>query len=173
MMTDQEIIAYIRLLLGSIPPEVLPDETILAFLAIEKVKANWPNPNSTTCDMWRVIYNTLVDVVRWLILQEVNSGEASITERLEKIGDETIQVKGGSTYQNWKDFLDWLQANPDYVNDCLSAVSSLVIIGGVRQDEFWRVKCDRNSRGPFDVGGIIPQTGVPGIPRRYPNRWPR
>ena len=172
-MTDQEIIAYIRLLLGSIPPEVLPDETILAFLAIEKVKDNWPNPNSTTCDMWRVIYNTLVDVVRWLILQEVNSGEASITERLEKIGDETIQVKGGSTYQNWKDFLDWLQANPDYVNDCLSAVSSLVIIGGVRQDEFWRVKGDRNSRGPFDVGGIIPQTGVPGIPRRYPNRWPR
>ncbi len=116
--------------------------------------------------MWRVVYNTLVDVVRWLILQEVNSGEASITDRPEKIGDETIR-EGGSTYQNWKDF-DWLQANPDYVNGCLSAVSSLVIVGGVRQDEHWRVKANPNSRGPFDVAGIVPQTGVPGIPRRYP-----
>lgn len=172
-MTDLEIIEYIRLLLGSIPATVLPDDTILAFLAIEKMKANWPRPDATPCDMWLVIYNTLVSVVRWLIMQEVSTGEASITERLEKIGDETIQVKGGSTYQNWRDFLDWLLANPDYVNGCLNAVSSLVIVGGVRQDEFWRVKNNPNSRGPFDVGGIVPQSGIPGIPRRYPNRYPR
>lgn len=171
-MTDQEIVAYIRLLLGSISPEVLPDEIILAFLAIEKSKANYPSDDNTPCTVYYVIYNTLVDVVRWLILQEVNTGEASITDRLEKIGDETIQIKGGSPYQNWKDFLDWLLENPGYVNDCLSAVRGLVIVGGVREDEFNRVKYDRNSRGPFDVGGIIPQTGVPGIPRRYPRRWP-
>ena len=167
-MTDQEIVDYIRLLLGSISPEALPDEVIMAFLEMEKKRANWPNPSSTPCDMWRVVYNTMVDVLRWLILQEINSGEASITERLEKIGDETIQVKGGSSYQNWKDFLDWLLQNPDYVNSCLNGVSGLVIVGGVRQDEFWRVKNNPNSRSPFDVSGIVPQTGVPGIPRRYP-----
>lgn len=172
-MTDQEIIDRIRLLLGSISEEVLPDAIIEQFLLLEKARANYPQPDSTSCDLARVIYNTLVDCVRWLIMQEVNTGESSITDRLEKIGDETIQVKGGSTYQGWKDFLDWLTENPDYVDPCLNSVKSLVIVGGVRQDEFKRVKFNPNSRGPFDVGGIIPQTGLPGIPRRYPLRRSR
>ena len=64
-MTDQEIVAYIRLLLGSISPEVLPDDIILAFLAIEKSKANYPGDDNTPCTVYYVIYNTLVDVVRW------------------------------------------------------------------------------------------------------------
>ncbi len=171
-MTDQQILEYIRLLLGSISPEILPDEIILAFLSIEKMRAQYNEITSTKCDLARIIYNTLVSCVRWLIMKEVADGEASITERMEKIGDETIQVKGGSSYQNWKDFLDWLLANPDFVDPCLNAVSSLVIVGGVRNEEFWRVKNNPNSRGPFDVGGIVPQTGIPGIPRRHPRRTP-
>lgn len=166
-MTDQQIIDYIRLLLGSISPEVLPDEIIETFLNIQKIRSDYPNNPDK---LYVVIYNTLVSCVQWLIMQEVSSGEASITERLEKIGDETIQIKGGSTYQSWKDFLDWLLDNPDYVDPSLNGVAGLVIVGGVRQDEFLRVKRDRNSKGPFDVGGIIPQSGVPGIPRRYPQR---
>lgn len=38
-MTDQEIVDYIRLLLGSISPEALPDEVIMAFLEMEKKKS--------------------------------------------------------------------------------------------------------------------------------------
>ena len=168
-MTDQQIIDYIRLLLGSISEEVLPDLVIETFLAMEKIRQDYANhPERLPI----IIYNTLVSCVRWLIMQEVSSGESSITERMEKIGDETIQVKGGSTYQSWKDFLDWLLANPDYVDPSLNAVSSLVIIGGVRRDEFNRVKFGPNSKSLYDVSGIIPQTGVPGIPRRYPRHHP-
>ncbi|QGZ16296.1 hypothetical protein Hena1_01460 [Erwinia phage Hena1] len=168
-MTDQEIIDYIRLLLGSISEEALPDLVIQTFLSMEKVRqdvVNYPER------MPLVIYNTLVACVRWLVMQEVASGESSITERMEKIGDETISVKGGSSYQNWKDFLDWLLLNPDYVDPSLNAVKSYVIIGGVRQDEFRRVKNDPNSKSLYDVGGIIPQTGIPCIPRRYPGNFP-
>lgn len=168
-MTDQEIINYIRLLLGSISEEALPDLVIQTFLSMEKVRQDLINhPERTPL----VIYNTLVACVRWLIMQEVSSGESSITERMEKIGDETISVKGGSSYQNWKDFLDWLLLNPDYVDPSLNAVKSYIIIGGVRQDEFRRVKNDPNSKSLYDVGGIIPQTGIPCIPRRYPSNIP-
>lgn len=164
-MTDQEIIDRIRLLLGSVSEEVLPDSVIETFLLMEKARQDYPaKPERLPL----VIYNTMVSCVNWLILQEISSGEASITERLEKIGDETIQVKGGSSYKNWKDFLEWLLANPDYVDPSLNAVSSLVIVGGVRQNEYWRVKGNPNSRGPYDVGGIIPHSGDPRFPRRYP-----
>jgi len=166
-MTDQEIIDYIRLLLGSIVEEALPDLVIQTFLPMEKMRQELDKyPERLPL----VIYNTLVSCVRWLIMQEVASGESSITERLEKIGDETIQVKGGSSYKSWKDFLDWLLMNPDYVDPSLNAVSSLVIIGGVRRDEFNRVKYNPNSKSLYDVGGVIPQTGVCGFPLRYPLR---
>lgn len=168
-MTDQEIIDYIRLLLGSISDDAIPDLVIQTFLSMEKIRQDLVNhPDRLPL----VIYNTLVSSVRWLIMQEISSGEASITERMEKIGDETIQVKGGSSFQNWKDFLDWLLANPDYVDPSLNAVRSFVIIGGVRQDEFRRVKNDPNSKSLYDVGGIVPQTGIPCIPRRYPSNLP-
>lgn len=168
-MTDQEIIDYIRLMLGSISPEILPDQVIETFLMMEKVRQDYANhPERLPI----IIYNTTVSCVRWLIMQEISSGESSITERMEKIGDETIQVKGGSTYQSWRDFLDWLIANPDYIDPSLNAVGKLVIVGGVRQDEFDRVKFNPNSKNLYDVGGIIPQTGVSGIPRRYPRHYP-
>lgn len=168
-MTDAQIIAYIQILLGSISPETLPEEIILTFLTMEKIRQNYPAKPER---LGVVLYNTLVACVRWLIAREISSGESSISERLEKIGSETIQVKGGSTYQSWKDFLDWLLDNPDYVDPSLNANSGLVIIGGVRNDEFHRIKDHPNSRGPFDVGGIIPQTGAPNNPRRYPKRYP-
>lgn len=168
-MADQEIIDYIRLMLGSISPEALPDQVIETFLMVEKSRQDYSNhPDRLPL----IIYNTTVSCIRWLIAKEISSGESSITERMEKIGDETIQVKGGSSYQSWKDFLDWLLANPDYVDPSLNAVSSLVIVGGVRRDEFNRVKFDPNSKSLYDVGGVIPQTGVAGIPHRYPRHLP-
>lgn len=152
-MTDQEIVDYIRLMLGDIPLETISDATINTFLQMEKLRQDYEHHPER---LPLIIYNTLVSCVRWLILQQINSGEATITERLEKVGDETISIKGGSTYQSWKDFLDWLEANPDYVDPSLSGVGRMVIIGGVRQDEFHRVVHDRNSKGIYDVRGIIP-----------------
>ena len=162
-MTDQEIIDLVRLLLG----EILPDRVIQTFLSMEKIRQNYP---AVEANLSLVIYNTMILCVQWLMAQEVSSGESSITERLEKIGDETIHIKTGSTFKTWKDFLDWLLANPSYIDPALTAVGKLVIIGGVRENEFSRVKNGSNSRGPFDVGGIIPTGGIPGYPVRHPRR---
>lgn len=155
-MTDLEIIDRIRLLLGSIIPEALPDMVIQAFLDTWKIQQDLANHPER---LPLVIYNTLVSCVRWLIMQEIASGESSITDRLEKIGDETISVKGGSSFKHWQDFLDWLLGNPSYVDPSLNAVGGLVIIGGVRRNEFERVRSHPNSKGIYSVGGIIPQCG--------------
>lgn len=157
-MTDQQIIEIVRNLLGGLLVEEMPDAMILFFWT------KW----SLTYDLARhpekmpiALYNTVVDCVRWLIVQEVASGNSSVTERLEKIGDETISVKGGSSWQSWKDFLDWLELNPDYIDPSLSFNSSLVIIGGVRKNEFFRVKNNPNSYNGFMEQGVYPSKGIP------------
>lgn len=153
-MTDEQIIARIRLLLGNIDDESLPDAVIQVFLDTWKFSLDVANHPER---MPVVVYNTLIACVRWLIAQEIASGAAGISERLEKIGDETISIKGGSTWASWKDFLDWLLLNPDYVDPSINNVSGLVIIGGTRRDEFCRVKNDPNSRNGYAEQGIFPR----------------
>lgn len=164
---DQPLIDIMRLLLGNIDEETLPDEVIKTFLDMEKLKLNYPaEPDKLPL----LKYNVLVQLVRWLMMQEVSSGNASISSRLEKIGDETIEIRGGSSYAQWKDFLDWLLAHPDYVDSDLDAYGRMIIIGGVRVDEYNRVKMHGNSNGPFDVQGVTPMSGLRDQPRRYPRR---
>lgn len=164
---DQPLINIMRLLLGNVDEETLPDEVIKTFLDMEKLKLNYPaDPDKLPL----LKYNVLVQLVRWLMMQEVSSGNASITSRLEKIGDEIIEIRGGSSYAQWKDFLDWLLAHPDYVDSELDAYSRMIIIGGVRVDEGIRVKFNENSNGPFDVQGITPISGLNNQPPRHPRR---
>lgn len=157
-MTDDEIIALVRQFLGNISQEELPDNIILFFFNKWKVTYDLDNhPERYPL----AIYNTVIDCVRWLIVQEVSSGASSVTERFEKIGDETISVKGGSTYKSWQDFLDWLLDNPDYIIPDAGFNSSLVIIGGVRKDEFFRVKNNPNSYNGFMEQGVFPSKAIP------------
>lgn len=110
-MTEEELIAHIRALLGNVGEDVLPDSIITMFImkwTIALDLEKYPERFNL------MVYNTVVDCLRWLIFQEVSSGNASITERFEKIGDETISIKGGSAFKNWQDLLDWLLLNPEY-----------------------------------------------------------
>lgn len=157
-MTDQEVIELVRQFLGGITTEEISDATILFFWNKWKITYDLDNhPEKIPV----AIYNTVVDCIRWLIVQEVSSGNSSVTERLEKIGDETISVKGGSTWQSWKDFLDWLELNPDYIDPSLGMNSSLVIIGGVRRDRFFNVKNNPNSNNGFMEQGVYPTAAIP------------
>lgn len=158
-MTDEEIIARIRLLLGGIDEETLPDAVIQTFLDTWEYSLDVENHPER---MPVVVYNTLISCVRWLMVQEITNGNTSVTERLEKIGDETIQIKGGSTFSSWEDFLNYLLANPDYVDPTLDIVSGLVVIGGTRKDEFCRVKSNPNSRNGYMEQGIYPHCGSTG-----------
>lgn len=165
---EDSLSAFVRILLGNVSPEILPPETLALFVEMAVMKYDLENHPER---LPNVKYDAMVQAVRWLMVQEVASGESSISSRLEKIGDETIEVRiGQTTWQGWKDFLDWLVANPDYVDSELDACGRLVIIGGVRKDEFQRVKRNRNSVCGFDVAGITPMSGLPGQPKRYPSR---
>jgi len=157
-VTDEKIIELVRNLLGNISTEEIPDSMILFFWTKWSISYDLTkNPDRFPI----ALYNTILDCVRWLIVQEVSSGNSSVTERMEKIGDETISVKGGSTWQSWKDFLDWLELHPEYIDPSLRFNSSLVIIGGVRRDEFFRVKNDPNSRNGFMEQGVYPTRAIP------------
>lgn len=165
---EDSLSAFVRILLGNVSQEVLPPETLALFVEMAVMKYDLENHPEK---LPNVKYDAMVQAVRWLMIQEVASGESSISSRLEKIGDETIEVRiGQTTWQGWRDFLDWLVANPDYVDSELDACGRLVIIGGVREDEFQRVKRNRNSVCGFDVTGITPMSGLPGQPKRYPSR---
>ncbi|QPI18061.1 hypothetical protein POP15_013 [Pectobacterium phage POP15] len=161
-MTIEEVIEIVRALLGNIPEEELPDAIIKLFYN------KWSNSlcGGKELSFSLVLYYTIMDCVRWLMAQEIASGNSSIRERFEKIGDETISVKGGSSLDSWKDFLDFLEKNPEYVDPCLSFNSSLVIIGGVRKDEFFRVKNNPNSYNGFMEQGVYPTKAVP-----HRSRW--
>lgn len=157
-MTDEQIIEMVRQFLGGISSDDLPDATILLFYrkwSIYYDIADHPERFAI------VLYNTVIDCVRWLIVQEHASGESSVTERFEKIGDETISVKGGSTWKSWQDFLDWLLLNPDYIDPSLAFNSSLVIIGGVRKDRFFNAKNNPNSYNGFMEQGVYPSCAIP------------
>lgn len=165
---EDSLSAFIRILLGNVSPEVLPPETLALFVEMAVMKYDLENHPEK---LPNVKFDAMVQAVRWLMVQEVASGESSISSRLEKIGDETIEVRiGQTTWQGWKDFLDWLVANPDYVDSELDACGRLVIVGGVREDEFQRVKRHKNSVCGFDVTGITPMSGLPSQPKRYPSR---
>lgn len=157
-MTDEQIVELVRQLLGNISPEDLPDNIIMFFY--EKWKYTYDLENHPE-RFPVVLYNTVLDCVRWLIVQEVASGASSVTERFEKIGDETISVKGGSTWKSWQDFLDWLLENPDYIDPSLAFNSSLVIIGGVRKDRFLSAKNNPNSVNGFMEQGVFPSAAIP------------
>lgn len=151
-MIDSEIIDRVRLLLGDPDEEVLPTLVIQTFLDIQKANFNYPVNISNEP---YVIYNTLISCLRWLIAREVTSGESSAIRRREKIGQEEIEVEfSTNTLSSWKDLLDYFEANPDYIAPELSSTAGLIIIGGVRQDEYNRVKYNPNSKDTYSSGSI-------------------
>ncbi len=152
-MTDEEFIERIRLLLGNPDQETIPDTVILTFLQVQKLQFDYTNHPETAP---YIIYNTLVACLRWLIAKDITSGESLVTRRREKIGQEEIEVElSGNSISSWKDFLDFIEANPDYIDPALESVRGLVVIGGVREDEYHRVKWDPNSRDTYSSGSLM------------------
>ena len=170
-METQELVDFVRLMIGDVDESTLPTKIIDTFLHMQSHSLVYPE-NSAQLPL--VKFNTVVQCVRWIMVSGVTNFNATISERLEKIGDETISIKTENNWmESWSDFLDWLLANPGYVDPELNETGSgVVIIGGVRKDEYDRVKNDSNSLNGFDVGGIVPYSPNPMVPRRYPQRKP-
>ncbi|UZZ63919.1 hypothetical protein A71_113 [Escherichia phage A7_1] len=170
-MTDEEVVQLVRNFLGGLTEDEMPDSMILFFYNKWKVCYDLENrPDQFSI----ILYNTVLDCVRWLLVQSVSSGASGIRERFEKVGDETISVKYGDSSGNWQNFLDYLLEHPEYIDPCLKEAngngSGLVIIGGVRRNEVNRVRRNPNSHNGFMEQGIYPAPGTRSSVRKR-NPW--
>jgi hypothetical protein len=153
-MTHEERIAYIRVILGDISEQLLPTATIDLFLSRWELQFDVDNkPENEPLVLW----NTTVSCLQYLISKTVSSGNIG-TSRTEKIGQEQISVTGGSQLQAWKDLLQYITENPDFIDPSLGGFDNLIIIGGVRKDKFEEVRKDPNSKGAYSVDGIVDYT---------------
>lgn len=130
-MTD---IQLVRFFLGGIDAAELPDVVISMFLARY---ADFEQPLK--------IFNTCISCLQWLIAQATAQGQ-TFTSRTESISDEEISIKGISKVQAWKDLLSYLLKHPDFIDPKLDSLKHLIVIGGVRQSDYHKVKADPNGR---------------------------
>lgn len=153
-MTHEERIAYIRVILGDISEQLLPTATIDLFLSRWELQFDVDNkPENEPLVLW----NTTISCLQYLISKTVSSGNIG-TSRTEKIGQEQISVTGGSQLQAWKDLLQYITENPDFIDPSLGGFDNLIIIGGVRKDKFEEVRKDPNSKGAYSVDGVVDYT---------------
>ena len=153
-MTHEERIAYIRVILGDISEQLLPTATIDLFLSRWELQFDVDNkPENEPLVLW----NTTVSCLQYLISKTVSSGNIG-TSRTEKTGQEQISVTGGSQLQAWKDLLQYVTENPDFIDPSLGGFDNLIIIGGVRKDKFEEVRKDPNSKGAYSVDGVVDYT---------------
>ncbi|MCF5911881.1 hypothetical protein [Aeromonas veronii] len=129
----------IRILLGNVSPEQLPD--IIIDLMI--------NRYSSIDDVALQYFKVVVSCLEWLIVNATAQGLIN-TSRSEKVGDVSVSMGGGiSQVQAWKDLLKHIYKNPNYISPALSALKYLCVIGGTRKDRYKEVLNDPNGLGPY------------------------
>ncbi|ENC6423337.1 hypothetical protein ACEUAT_20975 [Aeromonas veronii] len=129
----------IRILLGNVSPEQLPDIIIDfmidRYLSIEDEALQY--------------IKVVVSCLDWLITNATTQGLIN-TSRSEKVGDVSVSMGGGiSQVQSWKDLLKHIYKNPNYIDPTLSVLKYLCVIGGTRKDRYREVLNDPNGLGPY------------------------
>jgi len=166
-MTNEEMIAYIRLVLGDLSTATISDTTINFFITKWSNYYNYPTDESK--EFW-VIYKTCLDCLNWLIVKTGTTSESSSAQRRrEKRGNEEIEVEfssSSSVVQGYKDLLAFLESNPEYIDPSLGFKGQALIVGGVSKTEVERVK--NNPDSVYNTLGIgWPNSGKPLQPKLY------
>ena len=140
----QELIDQIYLAMG-VTEDQLPLTTVTSYLTFWI--AEFPDNDC------QVIYNTILSCYGWLIRNaNANSNNG---KRRERNGKREIEVQDTNQAQSWEDALanfkkaPW-EALPQCKDELSSNVRSRIIIGGVRKDEYDRVKDNSNSRNQYN-----------------------
>jgi hypothetical protein len=151
--------ADIRLLLGGLPTSTLSDEILDLF-----IQQNITKYGDDDANLCIVTYNSLLDALRYLdrkSQQESASGGTSgaVKVREESIGNRRIKLEftdgsQGGKATTWDDILLDFLADPSLV--CSSLIDpnkkkAPVIIGGVSQKEYDRVKNNTDSRNGMSM----------------------
>lgn len=132
-MTDEEILALVRYLIGDLPTELVSDATLLFILNRNRL--------STDCE---TVYATLLETLLYLDRTNtvVSSGTGSITSRRERRGRTEIEVKyeesSSSSTNSWRSLYDDYVAHPEWVCSELAKTEldgSYYYIGGVSKTD--------------------------------------
>lgn len=137
-ISDEDVIKFIRVIMGNISSEEIPDEVILTFWHMNK--AQYPE------DEPLALYATIYNILFFYILPElINNGNVEGGERKEKEASIDIQVKYGKTYDAWMQWWKWFNTRPPIPDLDLKA-TRLIVINGVRNDDYYTIEQNTNSR---------------------------
>lgn len=155
-----EINGEIRFLLGSLPTSILSDDILNKI--IQRNIDKYGSEDDKACI---VTYKSLLDALQYLINESAQgSGSISggaLTERTEQVGKKKITVKyspdASGAPTGWEELYEKFLADPTLVCDSLvnpptSSALGSVIIGGVSNKEYDRVKSDPDNRSGYSMG---------------------
>lgn len=138
-MTDEEKLNYLKMFL---PSATTATDLIISFFITRWTSYYSDNSGGTD---YRIVYEALVDVVRWQILQEKANTVKGMM--LEKEGGVTYQTSNYDTSFGWQQFLTYLLENPAIVDTTLNNGGrfSFIKVGGVYRDEQRQLDQDPNN----------------------------
>jgi len=154
-MTVEELVAAVRLAMGNIPPSILPDEVITAY--VEAYLLQYPDSDC------QVLYHSIVSCYTWLIANSA-AGASGGGKRKEVNNKRSIEVDDYNKSSDWQTAMDNFISNPGLLlPQCAVEFNSnqgmgVVIVGGVREDRIRDINDDPNQRngGASERGGIKP-----------------
>lgn len=159
-----EINSSVRYYLGGLSTSILSDE-ILDFIIVNKI-TEYGDIDDNLCI---VTYQSLLEALQYLDRRAMQgsaaTGASGDLKRIEeRIGQRVIKKEfetgsDGGTAASWGTLYDDFLANPQYI--CKSLIDNtkdkaIVLIGGVSQKEFDRVKTNTDSRNGWSM---IPKCG--------------
>jgi hypothetical protein len=151
---SSEVNTRIRFLLGGLPTSVLSDE-VLNFIIDQNI-TKYGDVDENLCI---VTYQSLVEALQYLDRRSKQESAASgvsgsVSTREEVLGKRRIKIQystgneGGKSV-SWAEILSEFIEDPSLVCDSLAVATpdkALVLIGGVSQKEYSKVKNDSDSR---------------------------
>lgn len=152
-MDTDDIVALVRLVMGSISTSTMPDSIVNHYVVIQQ---------GLYTEDCRVIYHSIVDCYGWLIAQahDEASGGGS---RQETNGPRTIKVGDYDKSYDYQDALDDFLENPTrYLPECQAILEAMleetglnrIIVGGVDEETIRTVQQTRRTGGASEVSGV-------------------
>lgn len=150
-ISDENVIKFVRAILGGLTEEEMPDNVILYQWELEK-ELHTNEDGSVNEPL--ALYYTVYDLVQFYIIpQLIKNGYVEGSARSDKEGSVTVSETTGNLIGAWWTWLKEFEARPNIPK--LTGMRGGFIIGGVSKKEFDRVKNDSDS---LDGGVYMGQT---------------
>lgn len=147
-ISDEDVVKYIRAIMGNLTEDEISDDTILVFWHMAKEQY----PDDEPLALYATIYNVLFFSI---LPQLINEGVVEGGATREKEGNVEVANTYGKTYEAWMEWWRWFNMRPPIPNLDLSKAQT-IIINGVREDKYREITNNINSRSG---GAYLGQNG--------------